>query len=150
MERRTTAERIAATKARLESEDNVWIATASSAGNPHLVPLSLAWDGKAILVTTPTGSPTVRNIIATGRARAALDDADDVAIISATAEAIPLTEVAPEVVESLVSRIGWDPRETSGDWSLIVLSPEMIHAWNSEPEIEGRTIMRNGEWRTGR
>jgi hypothetical protein len=146
MELRSTAQRIADTKARLETDADVWIATASGDGTPHLIPLSLGWDGGAILVTTPSDSPTVRNILATGRARAALDSAVEVVIISSSAKAIPLDEMDPETVERLVGRIGWDPRKASGRWSVLRLSPELIHAWNSEPEIEGRTIMRRGEW----
>ena len=149
MTSRSTEQRIAATLRRLESDPDVWIATASPQGVPHLVPLSLAWSDGQVLVATPTETPTVRNIAATERARAALDSTNDVVVIEASATATSLDEVGAEVVELFTSRVGWNPRKERGAWSMLALRPRMIHAWNSVSEIEGRTIMRRGEWLTG-
>ena len=146
MTNRTTATRIADTKRRLETEPDVWIATASPEGVPHLIPLSLAWDGARILLATPPDSPTARNIVATGRARASLADTDDVVVIAATAEVTPFEDTPGDVVDFFVEAAGWDPRNNEGPWCLLTLTPEMIHAWKGEPELVGRTIMRNGEW----
>jgi hypothetical protein len=146
MANRSTETRIADTIRRLESEADVWIATASAEGAPHLIPLSLAWDGSRILLATPPDSPTTRNIVATGRARASLADTDDVVIIVASAVVTPFEDTPGDVVEFFVEAAGWDPRKQDGPWSLLTLTPEMIHAWNTEPEIVGRTIMRDGEW----
>jgi len=87
-ENRTIAERIAETRQRLNNDENVWIATASLGGVPHLVPLSLAWDGEAILVATRTNTPTVRNALASGRVRATLDSAADVVLPDTDAAAL--------------------------------------------------------------
>ena len=38
-------------------------------GLPYLVPLSFLWDGATVLISTPAGSPTSRNLRATGRVR---------------------------------------------------------------------------------
>ena len=144
---RSTAIRVAEALRRLETEPDVWIATASVDGAPHLSPLSLAWDGAHILVATPTDSPTTRNIVATGRARASLADTTDVIIVRATAAAVPFVEVPAVVAESFVERVGWDPRnQEGGEWSMLTLTPEMVFAWNGEPEIVGRVIMRDGVW----
>jgi len=131
---------------RLESDPNVWIATGGPDGVPHLVPLSLAWSGEQILVATPTDSVTVRNASATGAVRAALDSADDVVIVDATAEAIALGDADPDTMRAFVDRVGWDPGAESGEWSLVVLSPTRIQAWRNVGEIEGRTVMRDGNW----
>ena len=64
---RSTGERAALARMRLESEANVWIASASAAGIPHLVPLSLAWIDEHIVVATPSDTPTARNAAANGR-----------------------------------------------------------------------------------
>lgn len=146
MTNRSTAERIEAAIRRLQTDPNVWVATASLAGVPHLVPLSLAWDGKAILVATPTDTPTVRNAIASGFARASLDSADDVVIIDADIHVDDLIDVEPSTLDGYISRVGWDPRENSGAWSLLTLTPRRIQSWNGVSEIGGRTIMRNGTW----
>lgn len=131
---------------RLESDPNVWIATASSDGSPHLVPLSLAWDGLQVILATPTNSPTVRNVNASGKARIALDSTQDVVVIDTIAEAVPLGSAPPAAVHLFAERTGWDPREESGEWSLLILRPHMVRAWNSVHEIDGRTIMKNGSW----
>ena len=135
---RTSAERVANAKRRLATDSDVWLATASPDGVPHLIPLSLGWDGKR-----------TRNVEATGLVRASLDDTSDVVIIHGTATAEPLDEVAPNVVEAFVERADWDPRSGNDTFSLISVIPDRILAWQSEPEIQGRTIMRNGEWVTG-
>jgi hypothetical protein len=53
---------------RLEHDVDAWVATADPAsGSPYLVPLSFLWDGRHLLVATPSASPTSRNLQATGR-----------------------------------------------------------------------------------
>lgn len=146
MTERPIKTRIADTIRRLESEPDIWIATSSVDGLPHLVPLSLVWDGRRILLSTPPTTPTVRNIVATGWARASLADTDDVVIVSASAAATPFATAAPEIVDLFVDRAGWDPRGQPGEWSLITLTPEAIFAWKGEPELAGRMIMRKGKW----
>ncbi len=146
MSGRSAGDRIAAALRRLESEPGVWIATASADGRPHLIPLSLAWDGERILLATPSDSPTVRNVEATGRARVALESTADVVVADTRAEAVPITEADAALVRTYVDRVGWDPRDETDACSLLILTPRLAHAWNSEAEIVGRTIMRAGAW----
>ena len=143
---RSTAERAEHARRRLAGEANVWVATASNGGVPHLVPLSLAWIDNRIVVATPTDTPTARNAAATGTARAALDSADDVVIIDAATEVVAYGSAAPELRAGYVERVGWDPADNSGDWVLLILSPTRGQAWNGPGEIEGRTIIRDGAW----
>ena len=131
---------------RLASDPNVWIATASPLGIPHLVPLSLAWIDDRIVVSTPTDTPTVRNAVATGRVRAALDSAADVVVIDCEVREISLAEADAELLATYVARVGWDPRQEPGEWSLLLLTPMRVQAWNGVPEIEQRTIMKRGIW----
>ena len=145
-ENRTTAERIAETRQRLNNDENVWIATASLGGVPHLVPLSLAWDGEAILVATRTDTPTVRNALASGRVRATLDSAADVVLLDTDAAVTPFTHAGADQVAAFVARVGWDPRNQDGEWSLLRLTPSRVQAWNSVSETDARTIMRDGAW----
>jgi len=145
-ENRTTAERIAETRQRLNNDENVWIATASLGGVPHLVPLSLTWDGEAILVATRTNTPTVRNALASGRARATLDSAADVVLLDTDAAVSPFTHAGADQAAAYVARVGWDPRNQDGEWSLLRLTPRRVQAWNSVSETDGRTIMRDGAW----
>lgn len=146
MANRTSSQRVSDALQRFQTEPNVWIATASMAGEPHLIPLSLAWIDNTIVVATPTDSPTVRNAVTSGKARATLDSADDVVIVDAHVHVEDIDSVEPSVVEGYIGRVGWDPRKNPGSWSVLTLSPTRVQAWNSANEIEGRTIMRGGVW----
>jgi hypothetical protein len=48
---------------------------------PYLVPLSFDWDGEALLVATPTDSPTGRNLAATRAVRLGLGHTRDVSMV---------------------------------------------------------------------
>lgn len=143
---RTAAERIKSAKRRLGEDDNVWIATASMNGEPHLVPLSLAWDGEAILVATPANTPTACNAAASGHVRATLDSTVDVVLLLTDAVVTSFSQVSEKEAAIYVNRVGWDPRDEPGEWSLLRLTPSRVQAWNSVNEIDGRTIMRDGVW----
>ena len=146
MTNRSTAQRANDARARLESEPNIWLATASDDGSPHLVPLSLAWIEEQIVVATPADTPTARNAISNGRVRAALDSADDVVIFDADAAVINFDDAESSLVATYIDRVGWDPRDNPGVWSLLILTPRRAHAWNGPSEISGRTIVREGQW----
>ena len=132
--------------ARLERESNVWVATASPAGVPHLIPLSLAWDGTCVLVATPTDSPTVRNAASSGSAKVALDSADEVVLIDGEVEVIDFGAANRSAIDAYVERVGWNPAEQGGDWSLLSIAPKTVRAWNGVAEMQGRTIMKDGAW----
>jgi hypothetical protein len=53
----------------LTHDIDVWVASASAYAAPYLVPLSFDWDGEALLVATPTDSPTGRNLAPTRAVR---------------------------------------------------------------------------------
>lgn len=146
MEPRDTVRRVADAQRRLASEANIWIATSSTSGDPHLVALSLWWDGIAVMAATPATNPVARNIAATSVARASLPDAEDVVSMKANASITPLTDLDPDRAAAMVQALGWDPRSESGDWVLVVLTPELIWSWNGLHEDAGRTIMRDSTW----
>lgn len=50
------------------------------------------------------------------------------------------------LAEQYVERVGWDRGSEQGAWSMLILSPHRIQAWNGVGEIKGRTIMRDGAW----
>jgi len=111
-----------------------------------MVPLSLAWLDDQIIVATPTNTLTVSNILSNGRARAALDSADDVVILDADVAVIDFDAAEPALIARYVERVGWDPRNIEGAWSLLLMTPRRGQAWNGPSEIHGRIIIRNGQW----
>lgn len=142
---RTAAERRADTLARLDGDADVWVATAST-GRPHLVPLSLAWDGAHVIVATPAASPTARNAAASGEVRLALGTSRDVTIIEAAVSVTPCTDAPEPVAVCYAARTGWDPRKEDVPHAYLIATPRTVRAWNGLAELEGRTIMRDGQW----
>jgi hypothetical protein len=142
---RAADERRADTLARLEGDADIWVATAD-AGRPHLVPLSLAWDGRHVILATPAASPTARNAAASGEVRLALGTSRDVTIIEAAAEVVPCAQAPDPVAQCYATRTGWDPRQDDVAHVYLIATPRTMRAWNSIAEISGRTIMRHGQW----
>jgi len=142
---RSASQRKADTVARLENDADVWVATAS-AGRPHLVPLSLAWDGTHVIVATPASSRTARNAAAGRQLRFALGTSRDVTIIDAVADVVPCGDAPGSIADSYALRTGWDPRHEDAPHVYLIATPTSMQAWNSLAEIDGRTIMCNGQW----
>ncbi|WEO93822.1 pyridoxamine 5'-phosphate oxidase family protein [Streptomyces sp. FXJ1.172] len=144
---RTTAERTKDTLHRLEHDVDLWVATAGpDGGAPHLVPLSFVWDGATLLIATPAGSPTGRNLVATGRARLGLGPTRDVVMIEGTVQAVTPQDLPEEDAEVFAGKTGFDPRRLSTRYLYFRVLPQRVQAWREENELEGRELMRDGEW----
>jgi hypothetical protein len=128
-------------------QSDVWVASASSEGAAHLVPLSFAWDGEHVILATEPPAITTRNILASQRARLALGGTRDVVMIDAVLSTEVTASTAPEVAARYAAQADWDPRSTDGEFVYLLLRPERIQAWREANEITGRTIMRDGQWR---
>ena len=108
------------TERRLEHDVDLWVASASTDGLPHLIPLSFDWDGTALLLSTPRDSPTGRNLAATRTARLGLGETRDVTLIEGDVEVLAID----------------------------ALPPRRIQAWREVDELAERELMRDGEWTT--
>jgi hypothetical protein len=125
---------------------DVWVASASTAGVAHLVPLSLAWDGERLMLALERAAVTARNITASGQARLALGATRDVVVIDATLETVADVGQAPaDIGDTYAAQADWDPRPLDG-YVFLVLRPWRIQAWREADEIAGRTVMRDGTW----
>lgn len=134
----------------LESEQDVWVATASPAGEPALVPLSFAWTGSVLVLATPDGSPTGRNLAGSGAVRIALGGTRDVVMIDGRVRTFSSEQVPAEVADPFAAKHTWDPRgdtSSSGAYAFFEVTPVRIQAWREENELKGRTLMRDGAWR---
>ncbi|MGW6929019.1 pyridoxamine 5'-phosphate oxidase family protein [Lentzea sp. NPDC054927] len=147
MANRTLQERQQDARTKLEQDEDVWVASASEDGTPHLVPFSLAWDGERVILTTETRNPTTRNVQRSGQVRLALGHTRDVVLIDAVGEVFPLNDAPAGVLDTFAKRADWDPREmTTGEWVVLVLRPQRILVWRDVAETKGRTVMRDGAW----
>jgi nitroimidazol reductase NimA-like FMN-containing flavoprotein (pyridoxamine 5'-phosphate oxidase superfamily) len=144
---RSTEQRIADTLAKLTTEVDCWVPSASAGGEIYLIPLSFVWHDERLTLATPAASRTARNLRRAGQARIALGGTRDVVIVEGTLTFIPKEEVAPALADAFVKAASFDPRSASGEYLYITLTPRLVQAWRNVGELAGREIMRDGQWR---
>jgi hypothetical protein len=143
---RSRAERRGDTERRLAGDVDVWVATASADGAPYLVPLSFDWDGAALLVATPAGSPTGRNLAATGTVRLGLGHTRDVTMIDGRVEVLEIDALPRPRGDRFAARTGFDPRIQATPYHWFRITPHRIQSWREENELSDRDLMRDGHW----
>jgi len=143
---RSRAQRRRDTEHRLSHDIDLWVATASADGAPYLVPLSFDWDGAALLLAPPAGSPTGRNLAATGAARLGLGQTRDVTMIEGIVETLDIDALPQQRGDQFAARTGFDPRELSTPYRWFRIAPRRIQAWREADELPDRELMRDGRW----
>ena len=134
------------TEHRLAHDVDLWVASASPDGVPYLVPLSFDWDGDTLLMATPCGSRTARNLAVGGTVRLALGPTRDVTVIDGVVEVLDVDALPAQRAEAFARRAGFDPRPLTTPYCWFVVSPRRIQAWREEDELPGRELMRDGQW----
>jgi hypothetical protein len=143
---RSKAQRRSDVLEKLRTDVDLWVASADEAGRAYLVPLSYYWDGSTLTMATPRASRTAVNLIRAGWARVALGSTRDVVIIEGPVEAIPIgTDTRLE--DAHAQATGFDPRTLSDEYVYLRITPQEIQAWREANELEGRQLMRRGDWR---
>jgi hypothetical protein len=133
---------------RLEHDVDAWVATADPAsGSPYLVPLSFLWDGRHLLVATPSASPTSRNLQATGRVRLGIGPTRDLVLIEgAVLQALAASQIPDQVGDAFAAKTGFDPRQLTSPYRYFRIEPRRLQAWREANELAGRELMRDGHW----
>jgi len=134
------------TEHRLTHDIDVWVASASVDGAPHLVPLSFDWDGESLLLATSTDSPTGMNLTTTRTVRLGLGLTRDVTMIDGEVEVLELAALPQEQADRFTARAGFDPRAAGPSYRWFRVSPRRIQAWREVNEMTGRDLMRDGCW----
>jgi hypothetical protein len=134
------------TEHRLTHDKDVWVASASADGAPYLVPLSFDWDGEALLMATPTDSPTGRNLAATRAVRLGLGHTRDVAMFEGEVEVLEIDSLPQERGDRFVMHTGFDPRALATPYRYFRISPRLIQACREVNEMPDRELMRDGRW----
>jgi hypothetical protein len=144
---RTTEERRSDVIAALGRNADLWLATASPSGQPHLIAVSAWWDGSQVVVATTGSSRSARNLEATGEGRLALGSPDDVVVIDVrSAPGIAVEEADPSLATGFVSAVGWNPAEVGRAWKFFRLEPVRIQAYRGYDELAGRDVMVDSKW----
>ncbi|WP_055527105.1 pyridoxamine 5'-phosphate oxidase family protein [Streptomyces graminilatus] len=131
---------------RLGRDIDVWVATADSDGEPTLVPLSYWWDGESVWLATRDTNPTGRNLRASGRVRLCFGHTRDVVLMHGTARRLAHEELPASVGEGFAANVDWDPRGSGPSYAWFQVTPEVIQAWGTVPEMTDRDLMRDGKW----
>ncbi len=143
---RSRPERRRDTEHRLNHDIDVWVASASADGAPYLVPLSFDWDDEALLVATPSNSPTGRNLAATRAVRLGLGHTRDVSMIEGEVDVLEIDALPPERGDRFAARAGFDPRALATPYRWFRIAPRRIQAWREVDELRDRDLMRDGRW----
>jgi hypothetical protein len=143
---RSRAQRRRDTEHRLAGDIDLWVASASADGAPYLVPLSFDWDGEALLLATPTDSPTGRNLAATRAVRLGLGHTRDVSMIDGDVEVLAIDALPQEQGDRFAARAGFDPRALATPYRWFRITPRRIQAWREVDELTDRELMRDGRW----
>ncbi|CAL9627027.1 pyridoxamine 5'-phosphate oxidase family protein [Streptomyces sp. enrichment culture] len=132
---------------RLEEAVDAWVATAGEEpGAPYLVPLPSVWDGTSLLIATPAGSRTGRDLAANGRARVGIGGPRDVVLVEGVADAVLPADLPQDEADAFAARTGVDPRELSTPYLYFRIRPVQIQAWRETGEGGGRELMAGGTW----
>jgi Pyridoxamine 5'-phosphate oxidase len=142
---RPRSQRRTDTLAKLESEVDLWVASADEVGTAYLLPLSFYWDGSTLTLATPKASRTGRNLVRAGWARVALGPTRDVVIIEGPVEVLTVG-ADPQREDAYADAAGWDPRAQPDEHVYLRIAPQTILAWRESSELAGRRLMRDGEW----
>jgi hypothetical protein len=131
----------------MDNNHDVWLATADASGRPHLIAVSSWWDGSRVTIATTIGSRSARNLDSIGLARLAIGSPDEVIMVDATVDdRVGVGQAESRLADGFARAVGWDPRQIGADWTFFRLRPVRVQAYRGYDELEGRDVMRDGEW----
>ncbi|WUH91573.1 pyridoxamine 5'-phosphate oxidase family protein [Streptomyces sp. NBC_00433] len=130
----------------LETELDVWVATADAAGVPTLMPLTYLWDGEAVWLSTRPTNPTGANLAASGAVRLCLGTTRDVVHIEGAATDFTAGELPDGVGDAFAAKDGWDPRKEPDRYDFYRVALVELRAWGTVAELKGRLLMKDGRW----
>jgi len=143
---RDTQTRKADVLAALQQQADMWLSTADPAGRPHLIPVSVWWEGTDLVIATAGTSRTARNMKANRAVRVAGGSPSDAIMIDAEVVESPAVDDSAELARGFAAAVGWNPREVAKGWIFFRLRPTRIQAYRGYDELDGRDVMRDSRW----
>jgi len=131
---------------RLTHDVDVWVASASADGAPYLVPLSFDWGGEALLMATPTDSPTGRNLASTRTVRLGLGWHPRRVHDRGRRRGSRDRRAAAGAGDRFAAHAGFHPRALATPYRWFRITPRRIRAWHEVNELPDRELMRDGRW----
>jgi PPOX class probable F420-dependent enzyme len=111
---------------RLQTEQNLWLATVRPNGSPHLVPIWFVWVAGKIYLCTGADSVKVRNLRQNPQVSIALEDGAQPIVIEGRAQSIERADAA--VVNEFQRKYEWDITNDDTYTQVIEIQPERIRA----------------------
>jgi F420H(2)-dependent biliverdin reductase len=113
---------------RLQTEQNLWLATVRPAGTPHLVPIWFVWVAGKIYLCTGAGSVKVRNLTQNPQVAIALEDGTHPIVIEGWAQPIDAERAEAAVVDEFQRKYDWDITTDDTYTQVIEIEPKKIRA----------------------
>jgi F420H(2)-dependent biliverdin reductase len=111
---------------RLQTEQNLWLATVRPTGTPHLVPIWFVWVAGKIYLCTGSDSVKVRNLRQNPQVSIALEDGTKPIVIEGLAEPIERPHAA--VIDEFQRKYDWDITTDDAYTQVIEIEPEKFRA----------------------
>ena len=111
---------------RLQTEQNLWLATVRPNGTPHLVPIWFVWVAEKIYLCTGADSVKVRNLARNPRVSVALEDGAKPIVIEGVAH--PIERPPTPVVAEFQRKYDWDITSDDIYTQVIEIEPKRIRA----------------------
>ena len=133
---------------RMTKARNYWVATASTDGAPHAMPVWGLWLDEAFHFSTGRRSRKGRDLATNPRVVVHLESGDDVVILEGTVEEVTDPRHLARFVDAYFAkyavRVGTTPEELR-DGPAFVLRPDRAFAWLESDYPGGATRWRFGE-----
>jgi PPOX class probable F420-dependent enzyme len=111
---------------RLQTEQNLWLATVRPDGAPHLVPIWFVWVTGKIYLCTGADSVKVHNLSHNPHVSIALEDGTHPIVIEGLAQ--PIGAVPKPVIEAFNKKYDWNI-STDNEYNQVVeIEPQRIRA----------------------
>jgi F420H(2)-dependent biliverdin reductase len=111
---------------RLQTEQNLWLATVRPDGTPHLVPIWFVWVTGKIYLCTGVDSVKVHNLIRNPHVSIALEDGTQPIVIEGRAQPIGRADAA--VLAEFQRKYEWDITNDDTYTQVIEIQPKKIRA----------------------
>jgi F420H(2)-dependent biliverdin reductase len=113
---------------RLQTEQNLWLATVRPTGSPHLVPIWFVWVVGKIYLCTAANSVKVRNLRQNPHVAIALEDGTHPLVIEGLARFAPIEQVPTAMVDEFQRKYDWNIK-TDGEYDQVIeIDPQRIRA----------------------
>lgn len=112
------------TKQRLQTEQNIWLATVRSNGRPHLVPIWFVWIDQKIFICTGSDSIKARNVLGNPWVAVSLENGTQPVVIEGQAK--PIEHTPKPVIEAFQAKYDWNIETDSTYNQVIEIEPLRI------------------------